>query len=100
MKKTLIVLGSAFLVLIVAGLGVFAAAYWVAVRADAAGKAYVDRVTPPIISAWSAEALGAAASPELLSAAPRARIDALMDAFSTRLGALHRYGGAALQHCD
>lgn len=98
MKKTLIVLGSAFLVLIVLALGVFAAAYWVAIRADAAGKAYVDGVTPPIISAWSAEALVAEASPELLTAAPRARIDALMDTFSKRLGALQRYGGATRQH--
>jgi hypothetical protein len=74
MRKALIVLGWAFLGLIVLGVGVFAVGYWIAAAAEHEGKAYVDRV------------------------APRGKIDTLFDAFSRRLGALQRYGGASRQH--
>ena len=98
MKKALVVLGWVFLALLVLGAGVFGAGYWIVTAAEPEGRAYVDRVTPAIVAAWSAQALVAEASPELLAVAPRTKIDALMDAFAKRLGALQRYGGASRQH--
>lgn len=98
MRRALIVLGSVFVALIVLGLGVFTAAYWIATAAEPEGKGYVDRVAPAIVRAWSAEALVAQASPELLSVAPREKIAALLEVFARRLGALERYGGASRQH--
>ena len=97
MKKALIVLGSAFLSLIVLAIGGLAASHWIVTAADRDGKAYVDRVTPTIVAAWDPSALVGQASPEFLSAAPRAKIDTIFNVFSNRLGTLQRYGGASRQ---
>lgn len=94
MKKALMVLGCAFLTLIVVAIGVVAASYWVMTGAERDGKAYVDRVTPMIVAAWDPSALVGQASPEFLRATPRAKIDTAFSVFSSRLGALERYGGA------
>jgi len=94
MKKALIVLGCAFLVLIVLAIGVSAAGYWIMTTAEREGKAYVDRVTPTIVAAWDPSAFVGQASPDLLNATPRAKIGTIFNTFSNRLGTLQRYGGA------
>jgi hypothetical protein len=83
MKKALVVFGWVFLVLLLLGASMFGAAYWIAGAAEPEGKAYVDRVTPAIVGAWSVETLVAEASPALLEVAPRAKIDPLMGAFAS-----------------
>jgi len=92
-KKILMGLGIAVLVLIaVAAVGVFYMARQ-GERLDASSKAYADRTIPLIVSTWSEQALVQNAAPELLRVASKADFDRYFAAFA-KLGPLVHYYGA------
>lgn len=89
MKKTLMVLGTVFLVLIMA-LGVFLG--YAAVKGkelDAESKEYVLRTVPLICADFDAAVLLKHASPELIAAAPQPELERVM-AWLKRVGKLKR----------
>ena len=92
-KKILMGLGIAVLVLIaIAAIGVFYMARQ-GERLDASSKAYANRTIPLIVSTWSEQALVQNASPELLHVASKADFDRYFAAFA-KLGPLVHYDGA------
>lgn len=93
MKKTLIVLGSIFLVLVIlaiVGIGIAAVK---GNALDEESKAYVDNAVPAIISGWDQQQLVSRASPEFMQAVNGDDLDKLFGMFH-RLGAFKSYDGA------
>lgn len=93
MKKILITLGGIALALIVVAGAFVGYAIYAGGKLDASSKAYVDRVVPEIVSAWSAESLKREASVELSQQAAGDQIDAAFRKFSA-LGNLVLYRGS------
>lgn len=93
MKKILIALGGIALALIVVAGAVVGYAIYAGGKLDVSSKAYVDRVVPEIVSAWSAENLRREASAELSQQAAGDQIGAAFRKFSA-LGNLVAYRGS------
>lgn len=91
MKKFFVILGFVFLCIIVAGIIGFCIAAYHGTKLDKSSKAYVDEVTPLIISTWNSDELFNRASPELLKVAPREKLDAFFKVFAEKLGPLKEY---------
>lgn len=93
MKKTLMILGGVFLVIIVLGIvGVTILA--VKGRAlDKESKQYVDAAVPAIVSGWDITEIQKRASPEFKAAVKAEDLEKLVGMFR-RLGKLKAYNGA------
>ena len=93
MKKTLMILGGIFGVLIVAGIIGFSI---IAVRGkalDEESKAYVDQIAPTILANLNRETLFVYASDELKKSASPAEFDKIFNWF-TKLGQFKEYKGS------
>lgn len=93
MRKFFYALGiSAFLLIVVAGIGTGFAAYK-GTRLDAESRAFVDSAVPAITAHWDKEQLRERASPQLRRNLKPVRLTALFEMFS-QLGPLVAYEGA------
>ena len=90
MKKTLIILGSVFLLLIVIAVIGFGIIAGKGNALDKESKAYVDEVTPIILSDLKQQTLFKYATPELIKSAPQEDIDRLFNWFAD-LGKFKQY---------
>ena len=93
MKKILIALGAIALASIVIAAAYVAYTMHAGGGLDASSKAYVDRVVPEIVAAWSAGSLKREASAELRQRAAGDEIDAAFRKFAA-LGDLVAYRGS------
>ena len=94
MKKTLIILGGIFAVLIIVGVVGFIFMAITGTALDKESKAYVDDVTPKILSNLDKETLFKYSSDELKSSATSEEIDKIFSWFS-KLGKFKEYKGSA-----
>lgn len=93
MKKTLMILGVTFLVVIGAALLAFGYVAYTGSRLDASSKAYVDEAIQPIVSTWSTEELLKRASTQLRQAGTDEQFELLFKKMSA-LGKLQSYEGS------
>lgn len=95
MKKVLVVLGSIFLVLVVAFAAFVGYAAYTGSGLDKSSKAYVDANLPPILSTWSKDELLKRSSSQLLKII-NDKPEQLQQLFEklSKLGALQHYDGS------
>lgn len=93
MKKTLIILGGLFAIVIVTGLFGFAYLAVEGSALDEDSKAYVDEVTPRILSSLNRDTLFQYASEELKNSASPEEFDKIFSWFG-KLGKFIRYNGS------
>lgn len=94
MKKLLMVLGIIFICIIaIAVIGISIAAYQ-GTQLDKSSKAYVDEVTPVIISSWDPQEILSRSSPELQEVVSQDKLEAMFKMFSEKLGALKEFKGS------
>ena len=93
MKRTLIILGILFALVIVIVAGLIGFAAYNGTKLDASSKKYVNQAIPSIIASWSEAELLEQASPELKAIAPIDQIHQLFKKLSG-LGKLKEYQGA------
>ncbi len=90
MKKTLMIFGAIFLVLVIAAVIVFAIIATKGAALDKESKAYVDEVVPIILADLNQETLFKYASPELINSASQEEFDKLFKWFK-KLGEFMYY---------
>lgn len=93
LSKFLIVLGGCGFVLVAAVIALVSYATYAGSKYDASSKAYVDRVLPEIIGAWSAHTLEQEAATKLKLEVPNEQIGSTFRRFSV-LGRLVAYRGS------
>lgn len=93
MKKTLMILGGIFAILIVAGMIGFSVIAIKGKSLDDESKAYVDHVAPAILSSLNKETLFVYSSDELNKSASPAEFDKIFYWFA-KLGRLKEYKGS------
>ncbi|UCF42799.1 MAG: hypothetical protein JSV99_09445 [Planctomycetota bacterium] len=96
MKKTLMILGGIFAVLIVLGVIGFGVLAVKGTALDEESRAYVDEVTPRILANLNKETLFQYASDELKSAASEEEFEKIFDFFA-KLGQFKEYKGSSGQ---
>jgi hypothetical protein len=96
MKKTLMILGVVFAVLIVAGVICFSLLTVKGKALDKESKAYVDEVAPIILSNLNKDTLFRYASDELRNSASSEEFDKIFNWFS-KLGQFKEYKGSSGQ---
>lgn len=95
MKKTLMVLGGIFIVILIAVATYFIYFFFfVGPVLDKESKAWVDEIVPKIITTWDADELLKVGSPEFLSTVSREEIKSLFSTLATELGTLKKYSGS------
>jgi hypothetical protein len=94
MKKTLMILGGIFAILIVAGVIGFSVLAVKGRALDEESKAYVDEVTPKILANLNKETLFQHASDELKNSAPPEEFDKVFNWFA-KLGQFKEYKGSS-----
>jgi hypothetical protein len=101
MKKTLIILGGFFGVIILVavvslgGLLIYGSIYGPSL--DKESKTWVDTTIPKIVSLWDANEAEANMSPKLLQTTSPSTIQSLFSRFSTILGPIKKYNGSTGQ---
>lgn len=93
MKKTLMILGGTFLVILVAIVIGFIFLATKGSSLDKESKQYVEAAVPAIVSQWNKQELVNRASPEFMAATKGGDLDKLYVMFS-KLGAFQKYNGA------
>lgn len=93
MKKTLMILGGVFLVLLVLGVAGIAIVAVKGNALDKESKQYVDAAVPAIVSGWDITEIQSRASPEFKVAVKDEDLEKLVRMFR-RLGKLKAYNGA------
>jgi hypothetical protein len=93
MKKTLMILGGVFLVLLVLGVAGIAIVAVKGNALDKESKQYVDAAVPAIVSGWDITEIQNRASPELKVALKDGDLEKMVRMFR-RLGKLKAYNGA------
>jgi hypothetical protein len=93
MKKTLMILGGVFLVLLVLGAAGIAIVAVKGNALDKESKQYVDAAVPAIVSGWDITEIQNRASPEFKAAVKDEDLEKLVGMFR-RLGKLKAYNGA------
>ena len=96
MKKTLMILGGIFAILIVAGVIGFSVLAVKGIALDEESKAYVDEVTPKILANLNKETLFQHASDELKNSASPEEFDKIFNWFA-KLGQFKKYKGSSGQ---
>ena len=93
MKKTLMILGGIFAILIIVAVIGFSIMAMKGKALDEESKAYVDKVTPIILSDLNKETLFKYASDELKNSASQIEFDKIFN-FFTKLGRFKEYKGS------
>jgi len=94
MKKTLQILGAAFVIFLVVGGGLLGYAAYTGRHLDATSKAYVDAAIPAIVGHWSEHELMTRAAPQLVRGMTHEQVAKLFRWMRSSLGPMKKYCGS------